>query len=599
MRLCSEGRERHIYYKEEKMRIAIIDSGVDKNNNHLKKLDIQGCSLRVCDGCIEKKDEFSDILGHGTAIFYLINKFTKSDYIYNFKVFFDDMDFKMTELNQILDYVYSNYNFDIINISLGAIYPENLNSLENICKNFYYNKKTIIIAAFENYGAISYPAACNYVLGVSAENHAGNAISLQKGVVNLIGREKYYRVPWVNPEYNIVKGNSFLCAEATGFICKQLKYNSNLFSELNDIFKINSFTDEALWLKTAKRAAVFPFNKEIHSIAANEEMLAFEVVKYYHIRQSGIINKKISQFLPHVKNDKIIENIDCADYNNIDFMILGHCEEVSKMTGIDYKNTIISECSKRNINVYSFDKVDRRYNKVYTPDFSSKNVIHRYGKMYMIRQPIICIIGTSSSQGKYTLQLYFRKRLLETGYRVGQLGTEPESMLFGMDATFPLGYNSPIDLNYTEMLLAVNQMLHKISSKDPELIITGSQAGLLPIDQSNIKYATIRHQIFFQGICPDVIVLCINPYDNMEIIGKTIMTAEGMTNGKVIGIVCFAMDVDYSWRGAYGNRVHITDIKIKTLKSEIYLRFGIEMYMIDKSSELDLLLRHIIDYLAE
>lgn len=55
MRLCSEGRERHIYYKEEKMRIAIIDSGVDKNNNHLKKLDIQGCSLRVCDGCIEKK----------------------------------------------------------------------------------------------------------------------------------------------------------------------------------------------------------------------------------------------------------------------------------------------------------------------------------------------------------------------------------------------------------------------------------------------------------------------------------------------------------------------------------------------------------------
>lgn len=121
----------------------------------------------------------------------------------------------------------------------------------------------------------------------------------------------------------------------------------------------------------------------------------------------------------------------------------------------------------------------------------------------------------------------------------------------------------------------------------------------MPIDQSNIKYATIRHQIFFQGICPDVIVLCINPYDNMEIIGKTIMTAEGMTNGKVIGIVCFAMDVDYSWRGAYGNRVHITDIKIKTLKSEIYLRFGIEMYMIDKSSELDLLLRHIIDYLAE
>lgn len=286
------------------------------------------------------------------------------------------------------------------------------------------------------------------------------------------------------------------------------------------------------------------------------------------------------------------------NYDNIDFFVLGHCGEISKLTGIDYKKEILSECVRRNIKVYSFDDTGFNSAQVYTPMFKRNSIIQRYGKMYKIRQPIVSIIGTSSAQGKFTLQLYFRKKLLEAGYKLGQLGTEPEAYLLGMDITFPIGYNSSINLTNTEMLLAVNQMLQEISSKDVELIITGSQAGLLPIDLSNIKYSTNRHQIYFQGISPDVIVLCINPYDKLSFIEKNIRAAESMSNGKVIGVVCYTMDVDKSWRGAYGKKIHISDKKIIYLREQIYTHFGLKMYMLDKNEELDMLLRSIIDYLG-
>lgn len=177
--------------------------------------------------------------------------------------------------------------------------------------------------------------------------------------------------------------------------------------------------------------------------------------------------------------------------------------------------------------------------------------------------------------------------------------TEWEAKIFGMDITFPIGYNCMIRLSDTDMLLAVNQMLQEISSKDVDIIITGSQAGLIPVDWSNTKYITNRHQVYFQGISPDIIVLCINPYDNINFIKKTIHVAEGMSNGKVIGIVCYPLDVDSSWRGAYGSKIHISDIKITMLKKRIYEEFGINMYLLDRLEELDSLLQSIIDYLGK
>ena len=45
---------------------------------------------------------------------------------------------------------------------------------------------------------------------------------------------------------------------------------------------------------------------------------------------------------------------------------------------------------------------------------------------------MLAIVGTSPSQGKYNLQLALRRRFLNDGYEIGQIGTEPTAQLFGM-----------------------------------------------------------------------------------------------------------------------------------------------------------------------
>ena len=65
------------------------------------------------------------------------------------------------------------------------------------------------------------------------------------------------------------------------------------------------------------------------------------------------------------------------------------------------------------------------------------------------------MVGTNSSQGKYSVQLYFRRRLREVGYKVGQLGTEPSAVLFEMDEMFHCGYNQQIGFSIEVVILVI------------------------------------------------------------------------------------------------------------------------------------------------
>lgn len=69
-----------------------------------------------------------------------------------------------------------------------------------------------------------------------------------------------------------------------------------------------------------------------------------------------------------------------------------------------------------------------------------------FGKLYRNPKPVLGVFGTSSRQGKFTLQLILRKHFTELGYVIGQIGTEPTAALFEMDADFHFGYNTNTDI---------------------------------------------------------------------------------------------------------------------------------------------------------
>lgn len=58
----------------KKIKLAILDSGVRKDHPAFINKTINGFSLRVEDNSVKRNEEFNDNIGHGTAIFYLIDK---------------------------------------------------------------------------------------------------------------------------------------------------------------------------------------------------------------------------------------------------------------------------------------------------------------------------------------------------------------------------------------------------------------------------------------------------------------------------------------------------------------------------------------------
>ena len=86
--------------------------------------------------------------------------------------------------------------------------------------------------------------------------------------------------------------------------------------------------------------------------------------------------------------------------------------------------------------------------------------------------------------------------------------------------------------------------------------------------------------------------------DYINFIERTIKVAEGLSDGKVLGIVCFPIDASEGWKGRMGLKNHITEQQESKLKKRLSHKFddSIGIYMLDNSLEIDALVAAIIDY---
>lgn len=592
----------------KKIKIAILDSGVRKDHPAFSSKTINGFSLRVKEKYVERNEEFVDTLGHGTAVFYILDKFTENVEITNIKIYDKTTEITQDDFEKLLNYIYHHYDYDIINISMGFLNCGSVVNLQKICDDFY-TKGTLLISAFDNNGAVSFPAGLNNVIGVDGQekiNSSNDYIYVENSIINIIGKLENFRVAWLKPDYIITKGNSFLCAKITAKIAEYLQQH-----ESSDWEKI--CIDKYIFEKTInnhisftiQKAAIFPFNKEIHAIARFEELLNFEIINYYTERITGYIGKKISDILIDCDNNKVIKNIDDINWDDFDTLILGHIGELSRITKRNYQYLINSAIEKGK-NVYCFDNTktistrinELQYHNIYFPKINGTNIKKRFGKLYKTDKPILTIIGTNSRQGKFTLQLYIRKRLIELGYSVGQLGTEPSAPLFGFDEVFHCGYNGQIDLDIPQIYIAVNDMIWNITQKDTDIIIVGTQSGFLAYNDYNALMFPTYHQIFFSALQTDAIILCMNPYDDVEFVNRIIKVAEGLSGGKVIGIVCFPIDISDSWKGNFGMKMHLKKEKENEIKSNFASK-GTQVFMLDKSDELNELIYKCIEYFQQ
>ena len=593
------------------MNIIIVDTGV--NINHKKFIDDDITGYGFSNG--ELNNDCHDNFGHGTSIYGIIRECADLCNIINIKLSDNDEHIEVDDLIDLLHYININMSADIINLSLGISLCDKYDDLYNIC-DILYKKGVIIVSAFDNFGSMSYPAAFDNTIGVVSGDNCKSKTDFEyydDDIINIGGKGNLQKLCWTTPEHLILEGNSYACAHVCVQIvkfmnggCKGKKDILSMFNKISKFkYKFPAYNKRQR-LFSIDKAALFPFNKEIHSLVRYSSLLDFKITDIYDTKYSANINMSTVTIL----NDDTVQNLYIKNINNInwddiDTLILGHLDELSGLINKKtLKEQIISQALENNKNIYSFDPVFIQdvpeSGKIFFPYIDEADLPpNRLGKLFRVSKPVVGIFGTSSRQGKFTLQLKLRELFLKKGYYIKQLGTEPSALLYGMDCVFPMGYNSSVHIKEYDAIRYLNFQINELSKEKCDIIIVGSQSGTVTFDTGNISQFTVSPYNFLMGTMPDIVILCVNPFDDLDYIERTINFINSGIETEVFALALFPMDIKDSWASMYGSKEKLSDEKYIKIKDILERKFNMNIYKIGDEDDMNKLMLSIIDYFSE
>ena len=157
-----------------------------------------------------------------------------------------------------------------------------------------------------------------------------------------------------------------------------------------------------------------------------------------------------------------------------------------------------------------------------------------------------------------------------------------------------MGYNSFISLNFRDTICYVNQEVHRIEKKQPDLILVGAQSNSSLYYPGNIRqYPTYQMELLF-GTLPDAVVLCVNCFDSLDFIQRTVATIEAVSFAQVIAIGIYPLQM--TGDGLLSNYRRINKSSIDEKKAEVYAAFSKPVFTVGEANEMRDLFEHVIEW---
>ncbi len=591
-----------------KVKVAVVDTGIIPTSNAAKCVT-KSYALDKSEGVTQViKSTLIDLIGHGTAVSQIIYETNPNVEIFSFRICDDNMYVEDTDLIYVLEYIRDNIEVDIINISAGITFLYKYKELHKVCKELYM-KNTFIVAAFDNDGAISYPAFFDDVIGVDVTNEYTNREDIivnRSGSIDVLIPDRFYRIQY-GENMTIIKGTSFSTAKITGVI--SLHFQKNKIS--NKHYVLSSIATQCIKTRHSKlissppffidKAIVFPVNKETHSLLRFQDLLSFELVDVYDERVSGMVGNSLF--------GKTVLSYDNIDWEkDFDTVIVSCSDQLTKITHKRYLNEIINKAQKYHKNLYLFERpsadvnVNFNFKKkhMYFPYLSKEMVPYQNNyKLHQITIPIIGVLGTSSKQGKFTLQLELIRRLQKIGYNTAHISTEPSGYLFGADFVFHYGYGAKLPIEPWQCTAILNQMIWECQIKEKDILIVGGQSGLIPYSNNLIEKFHSYQFSTLVGFRPDYSVLCVNAHDDLDYISKTMDYIQALTDCAVKALVVFPKKAISTRSGVSYKLCDMEDAEQNDIKLSLENRFCVPTYLLSNKEDIDKLCEAIINYFAE
>lgn len=590
--------------------VVIIDSGLNTES---------GCSTSGI--CIEKRNDkflvsniLKDEIGHGTIIYTIIRKHIDAARIYVVKLNESQDTLDDSCLIAALEYIKKNICCKVINISLGVKQGDNIDKLYHVCAELA-EKGVVIVSAFDNEGCYSYPAVFDCVIGVDNKYDikcSDEFDFVENSPINILAKGNVQRLKMQDGKTFLVSGSSIACAHISSILAnewsgdfdiqKALAYLKSSARYIYPSYEVKKDVNNNFFKIT--NAVVFPFSKEAQAFLRFSDMLSFNIRAYYDVRQSGKVGRRLTGYYEGVESDACIMDFEQIDYTNIDTIIIGHLDELNTVSGRDYKRELIQKAVKKHINIYSFDPLDSYIDllidsdiKYFYPMVTSYDVPQNtFGKLYKIPKPVVGVFGTSSQQGKFSLQLALKKELEFRDYKVGTIGTEPHSLLFDFDVVFPMGYNSTVRLQNSEIVLYLNNEINKICKSDKEIVLVATQAQIVPYCCNNLLEVPSMQYHFALGTKPDAIILCINYYDEIQYIRNSMYTLIGLTDATIVAFVLYPITYANGSEGGGSLKRKITYAEFEQKADMLQKEFRIPTYLLGEKVHMSELTQAVIDF---
>jgi len=549
----------------ENLKIGIIDSGIDIHNQRLMQYVKGGINLENDDTDISALE---DTIGHGTACIDLITRDLNPTFVelYVYKIFINDIstDIKMLErsLNNAIE-----DNIDILNCSIGTIDPSAQYQLINAIEKAV-RKGIIIVAAWNDEDYTTWPANFPGVLSVKSGSQTSQSEwgweENKRG--HVLFRGKKQRVQWKDNKTMFIGGSSFATALCTKTIVDRLISNgiSKNYSSIESFLINEAAFRHHVDLKPSpficwndfsykiKKVGLYPFNKENHAFVRFRKDLHYQIGWIADLKRSKNAGHYASEILQNCNDPIFIQKGLPDDPGDIDTMIVGYLDKASELQKNDLLDETLHYALSRNINVFSFlppnneqEWISKYSLKSLRLDYpritleDAVNIIEKVPENKAFDTPILGIFGTSSNQGKFTLQLDIRYELKKKGFRIGQIGTEHHSGCFGIDFTFPSGYgaNYSLHIPFEFHIPVLRRILSEMEKEQYDLIIVGAQSGLM--NPNPYYYGCIFSELFFTATVPDRTVLLFNRDDPPELITRTEQYIFSKTGQPVFRKICF------------------------------------------------------------
>jgi len=579
------------------MKVVVIDSGYSGVPSNCTS--INGITIKEKQGCFSYEQDYTDRIGHGTAVVnILLDNINIVVDLFIIKIFEETLETNLEKLLAALEYC-CKINCDVIQVSLGTL-CSNQNLHDVIIK---LSKKALIVSAFDNQNGLSYPASYEEVLGIDVSQNISDRDTYYMntdGVIDICGKNMYFRVNGLQQKKIIVHGSSFLCSYITALLLNSdteitskkdaIKYFSTTAKILNSSLSVSPQPIYNKRIIKIRQAIVFPFNKEIYTIAAYEHYSPIAIIAYYDVKQSGHVGCHICDLLNYTSNNKVIkdyQNINWDD-DSFDTIICGHTDKLSKLTKKDILEEIAKKCVIFNKQLIAFDDISTYL--IHFPELNgwfphtgSLNVpANRYGKLRTPNVPVLGVFGTSSHQGKMSFQIQLRNHLQKSNINVKNIGSEPQSFVFGFEYTYAFGYNSVDPLSSYEMIQVLNEEIFHLGENNCDIIIVGSQSGTVPHQLRNLGMIPLKQYYFLLGTQPDSIILFINSCDSLDYIQRTISFFYSTVRAPVICLIW----TDINTTNNEQTRLNIDDV---------HLYFNIPVFDL-KSMNMDEIMEIILKY---